>query len=52
MSSMLEVMSLGMASRDEEPTAVASEGRGSAALTGGIGIDARRYIEGLLSLNR
>lgn len=37
---------------DEEKTGGASAGWGPAALAGGIGIDARRYVEGLLSLNR
>ena len=36
----------------DETAGGASAGWGPAALTGGIGIDARRYVEGLLSLNR
>lgn len=51
-SSMLEVMSLGMAGRDDESSVGAGDGWGPAALAGGIGIDARKYVEGLLSLNR
>lgn len=51
-SSMLEVMSLGMTSREQDSTGGASAGWGPAALAGGIGIDARKYVEGLLSLNR
>lgn len=36
-----------------EDTASAASGRwGPAAIAGGIGIDARKYVEGLLSLNR
>ncbi|KAK0935470.1 hypothetical protein LTR29_012943 [Friedmanniomyces endolithicus] len=38
---------------DEKPVASASgSGWGPAALTGGMGVDARKYVEGLLSLNR
>lgn len=36
----------------EEKTGGAAAGWGPQALTNGIGIDARRYVEGLLSLNR
>ena len=36
----------------EEKAGGASAGWGPAALAGGIGFDARRYVEGLLSLNR
>jgi len=39
-------------STTEEKTGGAGAGWGPAALSGGIGIDARRYVEGLLSLNR
>ena len=52
-SSMLGVMSLGMStSREDDHTGGMSAGWGPAALAGGIGIDARKYVEGLLSLNR
>lgn len=51
-SSMLEALSLGMAGRDEDQTGGASAGWGPAALGSGIGIDARKYVESLLSLNR
>lgn len=37
---------------EEEKTGGASAGWGPGALAGGVGIDARRYVEGLLSLNR
>ena len=50
LSSMFGNLSVGLGSREEEKTDGA--GWGPAALTGGIGIDARRYVEGLLSLNR
>ncbi|KAK6432268.1 hypothetical protein LTR95_011563 [Oleoguttula sp. CCFEE 5521] len=36
----------------EEKTGGAGAGWGPAALAGGIGVDARKYVEGLLSLNR
>ncbi|KAK5127578.1 hypothetical protein LTR85_006918 [Meristemomyces frigidus] len=36
----------------EEKAGGASAGWGPGALAGGVGIDARRYVEGLLSLNR
>lgn len=36
----------------EDTTGGAAAGWGPGALAGGIGIDARRYVEGLLSLNR
>ncbi|OQO05232.1 hypothetical protein B0A48_08999 [Cryoendolithus antarcticus] len=36
----------------EESTGGAGAGWGPAALAGGIGVDARKYVEGLLSLNR
>lgn len=38
--------------RSEDPTGGAGSGWGPTALAGGIGVDARRYVEGLLSLNR
>ena len=49
---MLEVMSLGMAGREEDTTSGENDQWGPGALGGGIGIDARKYVEGLLSLNR
>ncbi|KAK5171347.1 uncharacterized protein LTR77_004491 [Saxophila tyrrhenica] len=52
MTSLFSNMSLGLGSRDRDPTGGASAGWGPAALAGGIGVDARRYVEGLLSLNR
>lgn len=38
--------------RSEDPTGGSGAGWGPGALAGGIGVDARRYVEGLLSLNR
>ncbi len=53
MTSLFSNMSsLGLGSRSEDSTGGASAGWGPAALAGGIGVDARRYVEGLLSLNR
>ncbi|KAK3710075.1 hypothetical protein LTR37_010506 [Vermiconidia calcicola] len=52
MSSMFANMSLGYGSKEEDKTGGSGAGWGPAALTGGIGVDARRYVEGLLSLNR
>jgi hypothetical protein len=52
MSSLFSNMSLGLGSRNDDATGGANAGWGPAGLTGGIGIDARRYVEGLLSLNR
>lgn len=50
MSSMLSNMSFGLAGREEdEGTGGASAGFGPAALAGGIGVDARKYVEGLLA---
>jgi len=39
------------AGEEEQPVATGL-GWGPAALTGGMGVDARKYVEGLLSLNR
>ena len=53
MSSMLSNMSFGLAGRDEDETVGASAGFGPAALAGGIGVDAKKYVDGLLtSLSR
>lgn len=52
MTSLFSNMSLGLGSRSSDPTGGSSSGRGPTALAGGIGVDARRYVEGLLSLNR
>ena len=49
MSSMLSNMSFGLAGRDEDETGGASAGFGPAALAGGIGVDARKYVDWLLS---
>ena len=49
MSSMLSNMSFGLAGRDEDETGGVGTGFGPAALAGGIGVDARKYVEGLLS---
>ncbi|EGP83038.1 uncharacterized protein MYCGRDRAFT_88345 [Zymoseptoria tritici IPO323] len=51
-SSMWNSLSLRSNSTSDEITGGASAGWGPAALAGGIGIDARKYVEGLLSLNR
>jgi hypothetical protein len=46
-------VSMGMVEpTEEEKTGGSAAGWGPAALGSGIGIDARRYVEGLLSLNR
>ncbi|KAK1035602.1 hypothetical protein LTS16_014424 [Friedmanniomyces endolithicus] len=37
---------------EEEKPVASGSGWGPAALTGGTGVDARKYVEGLLSLNR
>ncbi|KAK0869318.1 hypothetical protein LTS02_003086 [Friedmanniomyces endolithicus] len=37
---------------EEEKPVASGSGWGPAALTGGMGVDARKYVEGLLSLNR
>ena len=52
LSSMFGNMTLGLGSKEDEKTGGISAGWGSSALAGGIGVDARRYVEGLLSLNR
>ena len=53
MNSMLSNMSFGLAGRDEDDTGGASAGFGPAALAGGIGVDAKKYVDGLLtSLNK
>ena len=51
-SSMFGNMSLGLGTKEDEKSSGLSAGWGPGALTGGIGVDARRYVEGLLSLNR
>ena len=51
-SSMWNALSLRPGPTIDEKTGGAGAGWGPAALTGGMGIDARKYIEGLLSLNR
>lgn len=52
MWSTLAWMPGGRPATTEEKTGGASAGWGPGALAGGVGIDARRYVEGLLSLNR
>ena len=52
MSGMFGNMSFGFGSREDETAGGASASWGPAALTSGIGVDARKYVEGLLSLNR
>jgi hypothetical protein len=53
MNSMLSNMSFGLAGREEDETGGVNAGFGPAALAGGIGVDAKKYAEGLLaSLNR
>ncbi|EME44643.1 hypothetical protein DOTSEDRAFT_72185 [Dothistroma septosporum NZE10] len=51
-SSMWQTLSLRGTSTSDEATGGANAGWGPAALAGGIGIDARKYVEGLLQLNR
>lgn len=51
-SSMWQTLSLRPASTSDEATGGANAGWGPAALVGGIGVDARKYVEGLLQLNR
>ncbi|KAF2166764.1 hypothetical protein M409DRAFT_66348 [Zasmidium cellare ATCC 36951] len=51
-SSMWQTLTLRGRSTADEATGGASAGWGPAALTGGIGIDARKYVESLLQLNR
>ena len=51
-SSMFGNMSLDFGGGREEETGGANAGWGPAALAGGIGVDARKYVQGLLSLNR
>ncbi|GAB7364884.1 hypothetical protein MBLNU230_g5675t1 [Neophaeotheca triangularis] len=51
-SGMFGSLSLRSSASTEEQTGGASAGWGPGALAGGIGIDARKYVEGLLSLNR
>ncbi|TKA79884.1 hypothetical protein B0A55_03656 [Friedmanniomyces simplex] len=41
-----------MAEEEEKKTSGTGSSWGPAALTGGMGVDARKYVEGLLSLNR
>lgn len=56
MSNMFSNMTFGLAGgsgrSEEEVTGGASAGWGPQALAGGMGVDARRYVEGLLSLGR
>ena len=52
MSSMFSNMTLGLGSKEDEKTGGANAGWGPGALAGGIGVDARKYVEGLLSFNR
>lgn len=49
MSSMLSNMSFGLAGKEEDETGGANAGFGPVALAGGIGVDARNYVEGLLT---
>lgn len=54
-SGMFGLGSMGMGlglGRSEEGGSSSGAGWGPGALAGGIGVDARRYVEGLLSLNR
>lgn len=51
-SSMWNALTLRPKSMSDENTGGAGAGWGPAALAGGIGFDARAYVEGLLSLNR
>ncbi|KAK4496366.1 hypothetical protein PRZ48_012346 [Zasmidium cellare] len=51
-SSMWQTLTLRGSSTTDEATGGASAGWGPAALAGGIGIDARKYVESLLQLNR
>lgn len=52
MSSMLSNMTFGMTGRDEDDTGGANTGWGPATLAGGIGVDARKYVDGLLNLHK
>lgn len=55
MSNMFSNMTFGLAGTgrsEEEVTGGASAGWGPQALAGGMGVDARKYVEGLLSLGR
>lgn len=51
-SSMWQTLTLRSGPTTDETTGGASAGWGPAALAGGIGIDARKYVESLLQLNR
>ncbi|KAF7186688.1 Vacuolar fusion protein CCZ1-like [Pseudocercospora fuligena] len=51
-SSMWNALTLRPTSTSDENTGGSGAGWGPAALAGGIGFDARKYVEGLLSLNR
>lgn len=51
-SSMWQSLSLRSGSTTDERTGGADAGWGPAALAGGIGFDPRKYVEGLLQLNR
>lgn len=51
-SSMWQTLTLRPNSTADENTGGTSAGWGPAALAGGIGIDARKYVESLLQLNR
>lgn len=51
-SSMWQALTLRPSSTADENTGGTSAGWGPAALAGGIGIDARKYVESLLQLNR
>lgn len=51
-TSMWQTLSLRSNSAGDEATGGTNAGWGPAALAGGIGIDARKYVEGLLQLNR
>ncbi|CAK1362725.1 unnamed protein product [Cercospora beticola] len=51
-SSMWSALTLRPTSTSDENTGGAGAGWGPSALAGGIGFDPRKYVEGLLSLNR
>ncbi|KAI5360118.1 putative vacuolar fusion protein Ccz1 [Septoria linicola] len=51
-SSMWSALTLRPTSMSDENTGGTGAGWGPSALTGGIGFDPRKYVEGLLSLNR
>nr|POE85482.1 hypothetical protein CFP56_43798 [Quercus suber] len=52
MAGLFGALSLRNSSTTQDRTGGARVGWGPGALTGGIGVDARKYVEGLFSLNR